>query len=79
MRRLIRRFLREECGQDIIEYALLAALVGTVGIVLWVNIGAGISRAYLGWDTGVQNLSGARPIPAAAAAEALNTFARQST
>jgi Flp pilus assembly pilin Flp len=63
MRRLISRFVREDCGQDIIEYALLAALVGTVGIVLWVNIGAGINRAYLGWDTGVQNISACTPDP----------------
>ena len=61
--RLTRRLVREECGQDIIEYALLGALVGTVGILLWVNIGAGISRAYLGWDTGVQNISACTPDP----------------
>ena len=56
MRRLINRLMREECGQDIVEYALLAALIGTVGILTWQSIGAGIGSKYLGWDTGVQGL-----------------------
>jgi Flp pilus assembly pilin Flp len=63
MRRLIGRLVLEDCGQDIIEYALLAAFIGTVGIVLWVNIGVGIGNAYLGWDTGVQSLSACTPDP----------------
>jgi Flp pilus assembly pilin Flp len=63
MRRLIVRFLREECGQDIIEYALLGAFIGTVGIVAWQNIGVGIANHYSGWDAGVQNLSACTPDP----------------
>lgn len=57
MRRLMTRLLREECGQDMVEYALLAAFIGTVGILAWQSIGVGIGAAYLGWDTGVQGLS----------------------
>ena len=56
MRRLMTRLLREECGQDMVEYALLAAFIGTVGILAWQSIGVGIGNAYLGWDTGVQGL-----------------------
>jgi Flp pilus assembly pilin Flp len=56
MRRLAMRLLREECGQDIVEYALLAAFIGTVGILTWQSIGVGIGSKYLGWDTGVQGL-----------------------
>jgi Flp pilus assembly pilin Flp len=66
MRRLIIRALRDESGQDIIEYALLAALIGTVGILAWQNIGVGISNAYLGWDAGVQSLSSCTPDPGGA-------------
>ena len=55
--------LREECGQDIIEYALLGAFIGTVGIVIWQNIGIGIRDAYFGWDTGVQSVSACTPDP----------------
>jgi Flp pilus assembly pilin Flp len=56
MRQLMTRLLREECGQDVIEYALLAAFIGTVGIVAWQSIGTGIGNAYVGWDGGVQKL-----------------------
>ena len=56
MRTLIIRIMREDCGQDVIEYALLAAFIGVVGIVTWQNIGVGIGAKYLGWDTGVQGL-----------------------
>lgn len=60
------RFWREECGQDIIEYALLSSLIATVGILIWQNIGIGIATAYGGWDTGVQNLSKCTPDPGGA-------------
>jgi len=60
---LLARFVREENGQDIIEYALLAAFIGTVGLLAWQDIGVGIQNAYLGWDTGVQNLSSCTPDP----------------
>jgi len=56
MRRLLTRLLREECGQDIIEYALLAAFIGTVGILAWQSVGVSVGSKYLGWDTGVQGL-----------------------
>ena len=63
MRLLITRLLREEDGQDMIEYALLAAFIGTVGILAWQSIGSGIENAYVGWDTGVQGLSTCTPDP----------------
>jgi Flp pilus assembly pilin Flp len=63
MRRLIARFLREECGQDVIEYALLGAFIGIVGIVTWQSIGVGVANHYSGWDTGVQTLSKCTPDP----------------
>ena len=63
MRDLIVRFLHEECGQDIIEYGLLGAFIGIVGIVAWQNIGVGIGNHYSGWDTSVQNLSKCTPDP----------------
>ena len=63
MTRLILRAIREDSGQDIVEYALLAALIGTVGILTWKNIAGGIGSAYQGWDTGVQDLSKCTPDP----------------
>lgn len=39
-------FLRDECGQDLIEYALLTAAVGVAGIAVWPNIATSIGAAY---------------------------------
>ena len=63
VQRMFARLLREDCGQDLIEYALLSALIGTVGILAWQNIGSGIGNAYLWWDGGIQDLSDCTPNP----------------
>jgi Flp pilus assembly pilin Flp len=65
-RRLLLRLIREEEGQDIVEYALLSAFIGVVGILVWQSIGGGIFNAYTGWDTGIQNLSKCTPDPGGA-------------
>lgn len=65
MKRALVRFVSDESGQDIIEYALLSALIGVVGILIWQNIGIGIGNAYRGWDTGVQDISSCTPDPLA--------------
>lgn len=57
------RFVLDDSGQDIIEYALLTAFIGLVGAVAWVNIQAGIGSAYTGWGSGVGQLSGCTPDP----------------
>jgi Flp pilus assembly pilin Flp len=59
------RLIRDESGQDIIEYALLGAFIATVGIVAWESVGVKIQAAYTGWDSGVQNLSSCTPNPIA--------------
>lgn len=66
LRRLFARLLHDESGQDVIEYALLTAFIGTVGVLAWQNIGSGIGSAYSGWDTGVQSLSACTPDPGGA-------------
>jgi Flp pilus assembly pilin Flp len=63
---LIKRFVREDVGADILEYALLGAFIGTVGILIWQSIGVGVFNAYSGWDTGVQDLSKCTPDPGGA-------------
>ena len=50
------RVMRDDHGQDLVEYALLTAAIGVVGVVAWTSITGGIGSAYQGWDTGVQNL-----------------------
>jgi len=60
---MLKRILREDDGQDLIEYALLSALIGIVGILVWTNIGGAINTTYTAWDTDVQGLSATTPDP----------------
>jgi len=57
------QLLLDDSGQDLIEYALLTACIGLVGVVAWVNIKAALGTAYLNWDSGVQTLSACTPDP----------------
>jgi Flp pilus assembly pilin Flp len=50
------RFVRDRSGQDLVEYALLVALVGTVAIAVVPTLEAAISTAYALWNTGTQDL-----------------------
>ena len=63
--RLIVRFFLDERGQDVVEYALLAAFIGAVGVLAWQGVRAGIGSAYVGWDSGIQGISDCTPDPAA--------------
>jgi Flp pilus assembly pilin Flp len=51
MKQLIRRFVREEEGQDLVEYTLLLAFVCLASAALF--IGAGQSMASIWSDTNV--------------------------
>jgi Flp pilus assembly pilin Flp len=46
MKNLFNRFVREEAGQDIIEYALLAAFISIVAWGVLVTIGQDVSSIY---------------------------------
>jgi len=48
MKNLIKRFIHEEEGQDIIEYALLAAFISVVAIVAIIAIGTRVNQIYTG-------------------------------
>lgn len=56
-------FLSDESGQDLIEYALLTALVGIVSIAIWNELLTRVGVVYGAADTGVQNLSACTPNP----------------
>jgi Flp pilus assembly pilin Flp len=47
MTSLIRRFIRDEAGQDIIEYALLAAFISIAAIASVIAIGGQV-QVYFG-------------------------------
>jgi Flp pilus assembly pilin Flp len=59
----LKAFLLDESAQDLIEYGLLSAFIGVVGIIAWYNIGTAIGVKYSGWDSGVQTLSTCTPDP----------------
>ena len=46
MKNLINRFVREEEGQDIIEYALLAAFVSIIAATVIQTIGSDVKTIY---------------------------------
>jgi len=52
----VRGFVRDEDGQDIIEYGLLSAFFGIVCIAVWISIQGRLRANYLGYDTGVQSI-----------------------
>jgi Flp pilus assembly pilin Flp len=56
MTALWRRLLKEDDGQDVIEYALLTASVGLMGIATWPLIEGAIGATYGRLDQQTQDL-----------------------
>lgn len=46
MKALLKRFVREEAGQDLIEYALLAGFISLVAVVAITQVGTGVNNVY---------------------------------
>ena len=63
MIKMFRRFIVDDDGQDLIEYALLSALIGVVGILAWTNVGGAIHDTYISWDANTQFISATTPDP----------------
>jgi Flp pilus assembly pilin Flp len=58
-RHFVDRFVREDAGQDVVEYALLAAFIGVVGYLALSGIVTQVFNTYTSWDdpsTGVPSL-----------------------
>jgi Flp pilus assembly pilin Flp len=51
----LRRLLIEEQGQDLVEYALLGACIGLVGVAAFTSIESAIKTTYLAWNTNNNN------------------------
>jgi pilus assembly protein Flp/PilA len=47
----ITEFVRDESGDDLIEYALLAALIGIVGVIAFNAMSGKMGTAYSNWNT----------------------------
>jgi Flp pilus assembly pilin Flp len=46
LKSLLAQLLRDEAGQDLVEYALLAALIATLSVVALNALGASLSQFY---------------------------------
>jgi pilus assembly protein Flp/PilA len=58
MKNLFSKFVREESGQDLIEYALLAGFISLVAVVAITNVGSGVNLVYKNIDTQVKAIPG---------------------
>ena len=52
---LVTAFLRDERGDDLIEYALLAGLIGLAGVLTFNTLSGKMSNAYTGWNANAQS------------------------
>jgi Flp pilus assembly pilin Flp len=55
LRRLLRGF-GDERGDDLVEYALLTAFVGLVGVAAYAALSGNMNAVYATWDAAVQEL-----------------------
>jgi Flp pilus assembly pilin Flp len=58
MKALFNRFVREEVGQDLIEYALLAGFISLVAVVAITAVGSGVNGVYNNIDAQVKAIPG---------------------
>ena len=58
MKAVFARFVREEAGQDLIEYALLAGFISLVAVAAITAVGTGINQVYQNIDTQVNAIPG---------------------
>ena len=54
MNTFLKYLVRDESGQDLIEYALLAGFISLVAVVAITNVGTGVNAVYGNIDTQVQ-------------------------
>jgi len=58
MKAMLKRFVREDNGQDLIEYALLAGFISLVAVAAITQVGAGINGVYGNINTQVKAIPG---------------------
>ena len=56
MKALFKRFVREEEGQDLIEYALLAGFISLVAVAAITGVGQGLNTVYNNINSTVQSI-----------------------
>jgi len=58
MKNLFNRFVRDEQGQDLIEYALLAGFISLVAVAAITAVGTGVNSVYTELNTQVDKIPG---------------------
>ena len=53
---MLRRFLKDEDAQDLVEYALLAFFVAFAGAAVWANVVTLLGDRYAEYNSNVQDL-----------------------
>lgn len=48
MHLLIARLVFDDCGQDLIEFALVTAFISTIALFMVMHVGNGVNRVYTG-------------------------------
>jgi pilus assembly protein Flp/PilA len=56
MKSVFNRFVRDDNGQDLIEYALLAGFISLVAVVAITNVGTGVNAVYTNIDSQVKTI-----------------------
>ena len=57
MQALLRQLIRDDGGQDLIEYALLAAFISIASVAMITAIGNGVNTVYTAVNAGVAGAS----------------------
>ena len=60
---LLRQGIADDSGQDVIEYALLGAIIGIASILTWQLVATTVGDVYSAADTDVQGVSACTPDP----------------
>ena len=57
----VRRLLRNESGQDLLEYALLVALIALVCVAVITSTGSGVKTSFENISSALSTAGGATP------------------
>ena len=60
---MLHRLITDDSGQDVVEYALLGAIVGIASIATWQLLVTTVADVYSAADADVQGVSGCTPDP----------------
>jgi Flp pilus assembly pilin Flp len=56
MKPLVDEWLHDECGQDLIEYAMLAGFISLIAILAITSIGTTVDSWYVGYDATIKTI-----------------------